>query len=129
MEPTKEYVVVIDLNSVHMTVKAHTREDAIRLAVEQAETRDSYDLLRDCFASAYEPCGAEAVVYWDDPNETESVYISFGKEIYEDGDVVRDSYGVPDDSIFFYGSSDDYESYRDGLEGWTLVEWEFVHNA
>jgi hypothetical protein len=130
MEPTREYLVVIDLNSVQMVVEAPTREDAIRRAVDKAEEcLDSYDLLRDCFAWVCEPRGAEAVIYWDDPNETENVYISFGEEIYYDGDVVQDSYGVPDNSIFFYGSPDDYESYRDGLEGWTLLEWEVVHHV
>jgi hypothetical protein len=69
--------------------------------------------------------GATATIYWDDPEETEEVYISFGSEVTDhNGDILTDSHGVPDDEIYFYGSLRDEEKFRNGSEGWTLLHWE-----
>lgn len=77
------------------------------------------------------PIGAEAHVKWEDedPNQwAHWYYISFGTEVEdENGEVISDSFGVNDDFIFFYGSPKDEQEYRDGVHGWTLLEWEFVY--
>lgn len=50
--------------------------------------------------------GAYATVYyrWDDPEETFDAYFSFGEYEPEEG---ADSFGYPDDLVFFYAEGED----------------------
>ena len=55
--------------------------------------------------------GARARVRWEnDPGQIKWAYFSFGKEVAdEDGDVVRDSFGVEDINIFYYCQPEDMD--------------------
>lgn len=71
------------------------------------------------------PIGAYAVIKWHDDDLKYEYYISFGD--WNEDDPETDSFGIPDDTIFFYAKPEDEQSLRDGSEGWTLIDWEFVY--
>lgn len=72
------------------------------------------------------PIGAYATIKWaGEESAKHEYYISFGEW---DETTNTDSAGCPDDYIFFYGSPDDEESYRNASEGWTLIDWSFVYH-
>jgi hypothetical protein len=67
--------------------------------------------------------GAWVWVIWNDSYKPESQYISFGTEVYEDEDVISDSFGIGDDEIFYYATEQEWFDLNDGIEhndGWKI---------
>jgi len=66
--------------------------------------------------------GAEAQILFDDEEHVEQVYISF---LPEPSEIEHDD--EDDLRTFFYGSEDDEEEFRNGSEGWKLLDWILVY--
>lgn len=76
------------------------------------------------------PIGANVVVSFnDEPTNMLDRYVSFGQEVYEspDGDCVGDTFGKPDEEIFYYvdGIEEWSQILRFGHYEWTVHKWEF----
>lgn len=57
----------------------------------------------------HEPIGFEGTIVWEDsPDGQEYLYISFG-EYDDENDAECDSFGINDESIFFYADTEQYE--------------------
>lgn len=73
--------------------------------------------------------GVKCAIQWHDDNDSglQDVYISFGTCDYDDQQV--DSFGVPDESVFFYLSKDEVESLTTAIlneeEYWSLDDKEW----
>jgi hypothetical protein len=66
--------------------------------------------------------GADCVIRWSVSSINDYVYISFGQ--YDENNHT-DTYGIPDDSIFFYVSAEtELRDYLKGYhDGWQLVSY------
>jgi hypothetical protein len=82
------------------------------------------------------PIGAFADITWNDGEMTDGYYFSFGDaDINEEegmgGDWGMDSFGVPDDRIFFYcnGGENELKSYMaTPSEGFLVLSYELVYD-
>lgn len=77
------------------------------------------------------PIGANAVIRWRDEDEPQHRYISFGDQMLdEDGDPIADSFGIPDEEIFFYADPHDEEQLMEWSdEDWILISWDIVYQS
>jgi hypothetical protein len=81
-----------------------------------------------------QPIGAYATIKWlGDGEIVDGYYFSFGDspEFNEEtGDYGNDSYGVPDDSVFFYCDGEhSLKSYMTaGIEGFVVLDYELEYN-
>jgi hypothetical protein len=76
------------------------------------------------------PIGAYTTIQWlDTGEEVDGYYFSFG-EYDEEVDEDHDSFGVPDDSIFFYCDGEHaLKSYMTkGMEDFVVISYELVYN-
>lgn len=76
------------------------------------------------------PIGAHCNILFDDGDEIEGYYISFGE--YED-EAMTDSYGVQDDRIFYYapnGEAELLELMKDnGNNDFKILSYELEYRA
>lgn len=55
--------------------------------------------------------GIECGIVWDDsPDGYEDVYISFGQYDFNDPSATTDSFGINDDSVFFYFGDEEVQA-------------------
>ena len=82
-----------------------------------------------------QPIGAYADITWNDGDMTDGYYFSFGDANVDEeegmgGDWLPDSFGVPDDDIFFYcnGGEAELKKYMtDNCQGFTVRSYELVY--
>ena len=76
------------------------------------------------------PIGAYTTIQWlDTSEEVDGYYFSFG-EYDEEVDEDHDSFGVPDDRIFFYCDGEHaLKSYMTkGMEDFVVISYELAYN-
>lgn len=99
------------------------------------EGEDRFDaIFRKKEVVAKEPIGAWASIRWDDGAEGNGYYFSFGDGLEEtvdpdNGDIIADHWGVPDEKIFYFVSSEEeLKSFMtEGVEEFVVLEYEVVY--
>jgi hypothetical protein len=80
-----------------------------------------------------QPIGATATIKWlgEDSEPVDGYYFSFGESEYNEdtGDYGNDSYGVPDECVFFYCDGEHaLKSYMtEGIEDFVVLNYELEY--
>ena len=71
-----------------------------------------------------DPRGADVLIEWVDTKEQVTTYFSFGEYIPE---TETDSFGVLDDSIFYYAKGvDELRQLMTEPDQFKVIEWELI---
>lgn len=80
-----------------------------------------------------EPIGAWASIRWDDGAEGTGYYFSFSEglddTLADNGDIIGDHWGIPDEQIFYFVSSEEgLKSFMTkGVEEFVVLEYTLVY--